>query len=754
MKLNKGWRLFYTKDSQYNGDIKSVKGLSCFADVSVPTLFELEIYRNGLLGHPYESTNSWDYQQYEDYHQFYVLNFKTDKKYQYIRFDGVDTISEIYLNGKLIGRTDNMFLPYVFKLDNLQDDNELIVHILPCVVEGRKREYDLKKVYAFKYNYEGLYIRKTASSFGWDILPRTPLGGIYKDIHLIESLPILNDVQIKATNISKVSADLQFNLDLDKKYSYSIDGKCEDNEFHLKNENKIVIKNPKLWNIRGYGKPYLYDITINIYLNNDLVETKTIKYGIRKVELFRSSTVREGGCFEYHINDEKVFLLGCNWVPIEAIKHIDDERMLKALDMVTDLGCNSIRIWGGGTYESDFFYEKCDELGIFIWQDFMMGCGVYPMDDEFLGKMTEEVTYVVKHLRNHASLCIWAGDNENDLAAAFFSRGIMKPNDNVITRKLIPDILEQEDGTRPYLPSSPYIDEYAEEHIKDPLSEDHLWGPRDYFKGEFYNHAVCYFTSETGYHGMANLSSTIKFIHHPWPIFDGKIIKKDSNSRIISDETRVTKEYLCHCVSVVDDYDSPWTYRSVLMANQVYTLFTNEINNLEDFTLGSQISQAEAYKHFIERMRKDYSRNGGIIWWNLIDGWPQPSDAIVDYYFGKKISYDYIKRSQQANLIMLYEDNDELQMYIVSSDAKPHKLSYQIIDAYSHTLVEEGTIETKPRNSYKAKTVKADDKTLLVIKYKDEEGNEYWNHFHTHIIDIDLYKYRDAMKEYNLIKER
>ena len=758
MKMNKGWKLYYVQDSKFNNNIKDIYSYEYFDDVVIHTLFELELYRNHVLGHPYESTNNWDYQKYEDYHQFYVLKFKSNKKTKFLKLHGVDVISRIYLNGKLVGKTDNMFIPYTFKLTNLKKENELIIHVLPCVVEGNK--FDNHKWYAPPYNYESLYLRKTPSSFGWDILPRTPLGGIYKDVELLDKLPLIEDVQIKASNISKRSAILRFVIKnrINSGCTYKISGKCKDSFFEINggNKQKVVIKNPKLWTIRGFGEQNLYEIKVEAIFNDKVVESKIIKYGIRKVELKRSSTVCENGCFEFYINDEKVFLLGSNWVPIEAIKHIDDQRTKKAFDMLIDLNCNCLRVWGGGTYESDYFYDKCDELGIFVWQDFMMGCALYPQDEYFQNKLKEEVTYIVRHLRNHCSICLWAGDNENDLAFKFWSHTGMNAKDNVLTRKTIPEVILKEDNTRPYLPSSPYYDEYAEEHLDEPLSEDHLWGPRDYFKGEYYSNASCYFTSESGYHGLNNLSSLKKFIKKPWPLFEKEIYEQENCQyvprKLLTYDSVPTKEYMCHGTSIKDDMQSPYLYRTALMKNQVITLFNNDIDNINDFITASQISQAEAFKYFIERMRKDYKRNGGIIWWNLIDGWPQVSDAIVDYYFSKKLAYFFIKNSQVDNLLMMNEDKDGLNLYCVSSNDKKHTLSYEIINAYTDEVIEKGKVKTKSRDSFVIKPLNLEKKTLFVIKYKDESGREYINHFHTTILDIDLYKYKNAMKKYGLMK--
>lgn len=754
MKLNNNWKLYYVKDSFYHGGIKGIEKFEHFDNVTIPTLFELELFRNGVLGEPYFSTNIWDYQKYEDYHQFYVLNFRSNKKNKILKFHGIDTISEIYLNGKLIGITNNMYLVYKFALRNLKSENQLVVHILPSVLEGFKFKLD-NKVYAPPYSYESLYIRKSPASFGWDILPRTPLGGIYLDVELLDKEPILEDVRITPSNISKESATLKFDIiTSDKqKYDYVISGVCKNSKFELKNKKSVTIKKPKLWTIRGFGEQNLYRINVSLYKEGKLVSKKQILYGIRKVELLRTPLVQENGCFEFHINGEKVFLLGANWVPVDAIKHVDRERMNKALDAVLEAGCNAVRVWGGGTYELDEFYERCDKEGIFVWQDFMMGCAIYPQDEYFQGLLREETEQVVRRLRNHCSICLWAGDNEDDLAAAFWCKGKINPNENIITRKTIPEAIEREDGTRPYIPSSPYIDEEAEKHLDQPLSEDHLWGPRDYFKGNFYGNAKCYFTSETGYHAINSISSLNKYLKKPWPLFVDENIEKDSKTRLLLKNYKATKEHLCHCTSIKDTYDAPYEYRTRLMVNQVNTLFVNDINNLKDFVMASQISQAEALKYFIERMRKDYKRNGGVIWWDIIDGWPQPADSVIDYYFCKKLSYYYIQRSQKPTCLMMNEDSDGLNLYLVSSENKKHNISYEIFDGYTDEKITSGIVDSRPRDSFIVDKINVDRKTLLIIKYKDESGKEYINHFHTKIIDIDLYDYLKAMEKNGLIDE-
>lgn len=755
MELNKNWTFYCVKDSEYkqNPNVfyeEQLKKFTCFKHVNIPCLFEDIIKDNNLIGDVYKSTNMWEYAKYEDYHQFYVKRFKSDSKEKFITFKGVDCVSEIFVNGKLIGKTNNQFLPFTFKLDDLRQENGLIVHILPNVVVGRS--YDLSKVRkAPDYCLDGIYLRKTISSFGWDILPRTCLGGIFREIVLKDKLDLIKDIHITSNFKSLDDVDLSINTEF-------LETSDADVLVEVNFEDKLIfkdkcpigssshnfsfnIKNPNLWTIRGYGKQNLYDIKVSILRGEKLIESKTIRYGIRKVELKRSSIIEENGKFEFYINDQKVFLLGSNYVPIDALKHIDNNRMKKALKLVTDIGCNALRIWGGGTYETDEFYNLCDELGIFLWQDFMMGCGCYMFDDEeFCGRLKIEFTEIVKRLRNHPSICLWAGDNENDVCAMnWLLDKCIDPNINTITRKLIPDILKEYDSARPFLPSSPYIDEVAFKTKKNP-SEDHLWGPRDYFKGEYYKNAYPYFTSETGYHALNSPKSLKKFLNEPWPIFD--------------DKHRPTKEYLCHAVQPIEDYNGMYAYRIKLMTDQVITLFGKSPDNLHDFAIASQISQAEAMKFFIEKMRKDYARNGGIIWWNILDGWPQISDAVVDYYFNKKAAYNYIKNSQQDSLLMMNENDDGTISLILSSSLnEEHDYSYRIIDGYNNEELTNGNAKSIPHSSVLVDKFKRDEKHhFFIIEYIDENNKKYINHFHTNIINIDFNKYYTVAKKYGLLK--
>ncbi|MBQ5810269.1 MAG: glycoside hydrolase family 2, partial [Clostridia bacterium] len=371
----------------------------------------------------------------------------------------------------------------------------------------------------------------------------------------------------------------------------------------------------------------------------------------------------ENGCFRFLVNGTEIMCKGTNWVPLDAFHSRDKARYAEALALVKDIGCNIVRCWGGNVYEADEFFDFCDRNGIMVWQDFAMGCRWYPQDDAFAATISKEVESVVRRLRNHPSLILWAGDNEIDIMAA----DTRNPEENRLTRRVIPAVVAANDSTRPYLPSSPYMSPAVyESRGKLEMPENHIWGPRDYFKSEYYRNQKAHFVSETGYHGCPAPESIKKFIEpeYIWP-YNNK-----------------NPQWILHS----SDQEGNEA-RTLLMANQIKVLFGEIPDNLDDFAAASQISQAEAKKYFIERMRTGRPQKTGIIWWNLLDGWPQMSDAIVDYYFTRKKAYDYVKRTQAPFAVLAADSGDGLDIFACNDTLAEKQGVLEIFDAESDDLL-------------------------------------------------------------------
>lgn len=719
-------------------------------NATVPGNFELDLFSNDIIPDPYFGTNIKILREYEKmnvcYFREFEFSFLPETK-PYIVFEGLDCIADIYLNGKLAFSADNMMISHEKSVEAILKNgkNEIVIYIKPPGVESLKYEYPVLAS-GFQANYESLYIRKPAHMFGWDILPRIISAGIFRPVYIeYRKNTRFTEAYLQTSSISNNSAEsvFFFKCNFEKKpgdiWTIQLDGVCDNSEFSEEfilsfqyGKHLFTIEDAKLWHTRGKGPANIYSIKANLLRNNELQASVNFNHGIRTIELLREGieTAKESGEFAFIVNGEKIFAKGTNWVPADAFHSRDKERIPAILEMAADLNCNIIRCWGGNLYEDDVFYDICDREGILIWQDFAMACAIYPQDFEFQSRLNIEAISVIKRLRQHPCLALWAGDNECDQAYSWFGFNT-NPNTNILTRKTLPEAVRQHDPFRSYLPSSPYIDIESFGKGDDYLPENHLWGIRDYYKSDYYAKSTCLFASEMGYHGCPSPDSIKKFISADciWP-YDNE-------------------EWLLHSTSPLPEIDKRYNFRVELMANQIQVLFGTIPDNLNDFSYASQISQGEAKKFFIELFRSDELIRTGIIWWNLMDGWPQFSDAIVDYYFNKKLAYEYIKRSQRDIILTFREPkNDMMELVAVNDLKKDTPLEYTVIDAASGTIVLNGNIPSLEDTITSLGTIKYDksSQNIYLIRWTDCFGNGR-NHYLAGTPPFDFAWYRNCISK-------
>ena len=690
--LNGVWEMAYalepTEPFPSNLDELKETGWSIL-EARVPGNFELDLQRNGRIEDPFCGMNIVSLFVYEKAHVWWGRRFPCrvpEGHRASLVLEGLDCYGEVFLNGTLLGETDNMLVEHRFDVtDLLRGENEIFIHVRPALLQAQSVDYPAY-VAAGGIQYESLYVRKAPHMYGWDIMPRALSSGLWRPAH-IDFLPEnrLSSLFLETLSLSQSGDRAQMLLhygvavnnwgqDL---WEVALEGHCGTSHVRTRDvlrfsagKLRLDVLNPVLWWPNGYGEPSLYECRASLLRNGQEVDALEFRTGIRTVSLDRTSlTDREGsGEFQFRINGVKIFCKGSNWVPLDAYHSRDEERVDKAIELAVNAHCNMLRCWGGNVYESDRFFDLCDEKGLMVWQDFAMACAVYPQDETFANRLAEEAQRTIRRLRKHPSLILWAGDNECDQAFSWF--GLGDPNQNVLTRKVLPEVLRQEDPHRPYLPSSPYIDERAYRASGHDLPEDHLWGPREYYKGQYYVRSTAHFASEIGYHGCPSPESIREFISKDklWPPWDNE-------------------EWRLHGTSPVPGYTA-FDFRIQLMANQVRALFGMVPDTLEDFAFASQVTQAEAKKFFIERFRSAKWRRTGILWWNLLDGWPQFSDAVVDYYFRAKLAYHVICRSQQHLCLILREPEDQAQDLVVSNDTRRmFEIEYEVRDTVEDKLV-------------------------------------------------------------------
>ena len=680
---------------------------------TVPGNVELDLLAAGLIENPETGSNVYLLRPYEGYQWRYSRHFTTPAHTEeddlFLHFGGIDCFAEVYLNGRHVGSAANMLVEHRFDVTDAVapagSDNVLEVYIRSSVIEGRKR---IPPTISFNFaQVESVFARRAPHTYGWDIMPRLVSAGLWRGVslevkppvHIVDAHWYTCEVDVAA---KRALLHMDWTVTLPVKYQ---DGKmiaevslARNGKDCIRYTRKITshagrerfgVEDVAFWWPRGYGEPALYDATLRILDGQgNEVDACRKKIGIRTVRLDLTGTHSEQkpGRFCFYVNGEKIYIHGSNWTPLDAFHSRDPQHLEKAFAIAEDLNCNMLRCWGGNVYEDHAFFDLCDAAGILVWQDFAMGCTLYPQDDAFQQAIADEVRQVVVKLRSHPSIALWSGNNENDqtLTIGTLQHFRLDPNDDVVSRVTIPRALFETDPTRPYLPSSPYWSEelVSTSYSTADLPEDHLWGPRGYYKDAYYAEATNCFVSEIGYHGCPNLESLRRMMSpdavYPW-----------------TGDFQWNDEWLTKSVRRFPGLGNTHE-RNDLMLNQVRIVFGSVPTQLEDFIFASQSVQAEAMKFFVERWRgRKFAGSDGIIWWNLRDGWPIISDAVTDYYNSKKMAYYYIRNAQRDVCCMVCETGDERRLTVVNDTPDDQSGTVRLTDRATGGLVYEGAFSVK-----------------------------------------------------------
>jgi beta-mannosidase len=661
----------------------------------VPGNVELALVDAGKLPDPFVGKNLFLLRPYEFHEWWYRRSFPAQRlrpgQRAQLAFAGLDCFATIWLNGRKLGETDNALIEHSFDVTDClsaNGENTIIVRLASPIQAARQRQVEPSESGTLD-QWEAIGVRKPPHCYGWDILPRIVSAGIWRPVWLeirdpnhIRSLCFCT--RHAAPDYARLQVQWQFATDRAELSGISLrfTGECGESRFSETVEARftagatgIDIASPKLWWPRGYGDANLYAVTTELLMDGQVVDSRTDRIGLRTIELRRTETAGADGDFRFIVNGVPILVKGSNWVPADAFHSRDAARYGQLLALADDVGCNMLRCWGGNVYEDHAFFDLCDEKGIMVWQDFAFACSRYPQSPDFLAKVRVEAESVIRKLRNHPSLALWCGDNEVDYA--YIGDGL-DPAHNRISREVLARAAHRCDPYRPYIPTSPYFAPQAVA-ARDPnlLPEQHLWGPRDYFKSRFYAESTAHFVGEIGYHGCPSVSSLRRFLSADalWPWQD-------------NDEWRVHS---------TDPTPTPghMAYRVELMAKQIAEMFDCVPKTLEDYALASQICQAEAKKFFVEMVRLRKWRRTGVLWWNLVDGWPQFSDAVVDYYLVKKLAYHYLKRVQQPLCLMVDEPEAWRVRVVMGNDSRAGASGgYTVRDADTGEVLSAGDFES------------------------------------------------------------
>lgn len=713
---------------------------------NIPGNVEIDLMNAGLLSDIYQGENVESTKDFELYDWWYIKDFKIDTLPQnndaVLVFDGVDTYAEYFVNGTKIGESDNMLIPHEFFVDKVlqKGKNQLAVHIYSTMKKSEELEATPNLVADWDC-FANVRCRKSSHCYGWDIFPRVMSAGIWREVRL-EFRP---SIRIDSVYVSTVFAredlaglafyyDLKLPAEAFGKYRIDFTGVCKDSHFSFsypvsyKAATKFpYVNKPLLWWPNGMGEPNLYDVKVSLYdENNRLVDEKTLSYGIRHVRLERADFIGENG-FRLYINNQPTFCKGANWVPLDVLHSKDAEKYEECVLNYVENNSNMVRVWGGGVYEDEAFFDLCDKYGIMVWQDMMLACHAYPQDSEFTAAFSKEVESFIKRARNHTSIVLYCGSNETDWI--YFCTG-QNPNDDVLTRKVIPDAIRKLDPYRVYYPTTPlFTEEYVKkmggkflvdlqeiEASRTDLPEEHYWWHRDDY--ETYSDMKHCFVGEIGYSGCLSLDSMKECM-------DVTSLNKDNEY--------CSEAWKCHNYSTDGD---------VRHATKYY--FGEMPDTLEDFVLSSQILQAEAYKYLIEQTRIKKPYMTGILLWNMRDGWPAYNSSLVDYYGRKKLSYYYVRQSQQPLVFVM---DNALNGYACNDTLKAYQGEYKIYNDKGKLLRKGDFFVEANENSSVGNFADLKDERYFILELQVGDA-VYVNHFINEKRTHNFEKYKQFLAVY------
>lgn len=688
---------FYSFLITDNWTFKAVSD-SIWLKATVPGYVHTDLLDHGIINDPYYRLNEHDVQWIDkkDWEYQTTLNVDEiilDNDVIELEFSGLDTYANIFLNSQLILKTNNMFISWAVNCKDYLKVGENTLKIVfnsPIKIGLEKLEnlgYQLPGAENDQSELGGLgdtkvsmFSRKPAYHFGWDWGPRLVSSGIWQDVKLNAwSKAKIEDVNIVQEIISEDEVILKSYLEIESLVESKVTIIClVDSAVVIEKEIDLVvgnnsiafplkIKNPELWWTNGLGDQKLYTVETIIKDNSGILSSKEKNIGLRTLEVIQTLD-SVGHSFYFKLNGHPVFMKGANYIPqdifLSRVTDNDYERIIMA---AADANYNMLRVWGGGIYEKEIFYDLCDKNGILVWQDFMFACAMYPGNKEFLDNVENEAVQVVKRLRNHTCIALWCGDNEiltawnkwgwKDTVLVTQGQGIVdtvwKAYDDVF-HNILPDVVKELDPNRLYWSSSPSS---GFGKLEDGKSGDqHYWGVW-WAKEPFseYEEVIPRFMSEFGFQSFPAINSVSKYaIEEDWDI-NSEVMKSHQRSSI----GNVTiMEYLMR------DYHKP--------------------KNFEMFLYVGQLLQARGISIGIEAHRRNMPYCMGSLYWQINDCWPVSSWSGIDYYGDWKALHYAVKESFKDLKISFKASNNILSTFIISD--KLHntkaKLNLSVIDFY------------------------------------------------------------------------
>lgn len=591
-----------------------------FLPASVPGSVYHDLMQNGKMDDPFWRDNFPKALKRMDHDYEYKTEFAADKALLksdavLLRFEGIDTVADIFLNGEKLGHTENMHRTFEFEVKDLlkEEGNELRV-LLHSPTRFIKEEYKHNVADGSEEAMVGFAnLRKTHCMFGWDWGPRLPDAGLWRPVKLLG----IEKARVDSVYVTQKHEDgkvtLHFDVDADvydreALMGYTVlitdpDGKetlCKGSP------EEIVIERPQLWWPNGFGAQPLYTVEVRLYAGGKQVDAWKKRIGLRTLTMHIEKDAY-GESFAHEVNGVQVFAMGADYIPEDSIfPRINEARTRELLRQCKEAHFNTIRVWGGGYYPDDWFYDACDEMGLMVWQDFLFACAVYNLTDEFEDNIRAEFADNIKRLRHHASLALWCGNNEMEM---FVERGLwvktpIQKSDYVkMYEYILPKVLKELDPQTFYWPASPSSGGGFDDPNGFDRGDVHYW---DVWHGNvpFTDYRRYYFRylSEFGFQSFPSVETVKTFA-----------LPED-----------------CNPFSYVMEKHQRNNAANGKIMNYLYQTYLYP-TSFDAFVYASQLLQADAIRYGVEHFRRNRGRCMGAIYWQLNDCWPVISWASIDY---------------------------------------------------------------------------------------------------------------------------
>ncbi len=641
----------------------------------VPGSVYHDLLAAGKMEDPFYRDNELKALALMDHDFTYVTEFKTAEQLRacekvLLRFEGIDTVADIFLNDIRVASACNMHRTFEYPVKEILREglNELRV-VLHSPTRYIQEAYENRFIDGSSDAMRGFsYLRKAHCMFGWDWGPRLPDAGIWRAVSLVGyDTARLDGVYVTQEHeCGKVRLKLRVDVDKIGEERVRSFGKEEDaakltgvswravitdpdgRRLEVPTDGSaLAIEEPKLWWPSGYGEQPLYGVEVELLKDGAVLDTWNRRIGLRTITVHIEKDAY-GECFEHEINGVRIFAMGADYIPEDNIlPRVTPERTRELLMQAKNANFNCIRVWGGGYYPGDEFWDICDELGLIVWEDFMFACAVYYLSEEFEENITAEFIDNVKRIRHHACLALWCGNNEMESfveSGLWVSRQQERADYIKMYEYIIPKVLRQYDPNTFYWPSSPSSGGSFDNPNDPNRGDTHYW---DVWHGNkpFTEYRKFFFryVSEFGFQSFP-LMKTVESFTEPEDrnIFSYVMEKHQRNSAANGKIMNYLEQ----------TYLYPGSFDIALYA--------------------SQLLQAEALRYGVEHFRRNRGRCMGTIIWQLNDCWPVASWATIDYDGRWKAAHYFAKRFFAPVLLSCEEEG------ILTQDTNPNAQPYEV----------------------------------------------------------------------------